>query len=201
LLVEKIGGRSVRPYQPDGTWDELNVYGNLRNYKHDTDSGLHRRSLYTIWKRTAPPPNMILFDVPAREVCRVTRARTDTPLQALDLMNDVTYLEAARALAQKMLRFQPQHPAPETRDQLARAQLEFAFMSVLGRNPNAAEMDILQRGLAKRLAYFEKEPEKAKKLISEGDLPNDAKFTPAQIAAYTMVASTILNLDETINKE
>jgi len=190
LLTEKLGGPSVRPYQPDGTWDELNVYGNLRNYKHDTGPNLHRRSLYTIWKRTAPPPNMILFDVPAREVCRVVRPRTDTPLQALDLMNDVTYLEAARALAQRMLHVVGEKP-----------RLQFAFMSVLRRNPTDDELRILQSGVEKRLAYFEKEPEKAKKLISQGDLPVDSKFTPAQIAAYTMAASTILNLDETINKE
>ncbi|MBS1709618.1 MAG: DUF1549 domain-containing protein, partial [Armatimonadetes bacterium] len=104
LLHEKLGGPSVRPYMPDAVWDETNVYGNLRNYMHDKGPGLYRRSLYTIWKRTAAPPNMLLFDVPSREACRVRRARTDTPLQALTLLNDVTYVEASRVLAQRMMK-------------------------------------------------------------------------------------------------
>ncbi len=192
LLTEKIGGPSVRPYQPDGVWDELNVYGNLRNYKHDMGSDLHRRSLYTIWKRTAAPPNMTLFDMPARETCRVRRARTDTPLQALDMMNDVTYVEASRALAQRMIKEGGQSPD---------SRLRFAFRVVLARDPSADEMAILSSGLERRLAHYRADKADAKKLISEGDLKNPPSLDPSVLAAYTLTASTILNMDETITKE
>lgn len=192
LLKEKIGGPSVRPYQPDGVWDEVNVYGNLRNYKHDPDPSLHRRSLYTIWKRTAAPPTMTLFDVPSRETCRVSRARTDTPLQALTLMNDVTYVEASRALAQRMLTEGGDTPE---------ARVKFAFRIVLARDANAKETQILVSGLQRHVTSYRANPTAAKKLISEGVLPNDSKLDVAELAAYTLAASTILNLDETVTKE
>ena len=102
LLVEKTGGPSVRPYMPQGVWDETSVYGNLRNYQPDKGEGLYRRTLYTIWKRTAAPPTMLLFDSPSREICTVKRSRTNTPLQALVLLNEVTYVEAARRLGERM---------------------------------------------------------------------------------------------------
>ncbi|MFI5386761.1 MAG: DUF1553 domain-containing protein [Fimbriimonadales bacterium] len=192
LLVEKVGGPSVRPYQPDGVWDELNVYGNLRNYKHDMGDSLHRRSLYTIWKRTAAPPNMTLFDMPSRETCRVRRARTDTPLQALDMLNDVTYVEASRALALRMIR--EGGSTPESR-------LRFAFQVVLARDPSAMEAQILVGGLARRLAHYRADKPAAAKLIKQGDLKNPANLDPTVLAAYTLTASTILNLDEAITKE
>ena len=103
LLVPKIGGPSARPYMPDKVWDETSTFGNMLNYKADQGDGLYRRSIYTIWKRTAAPPSMLLFDAPNREICMPKRSRTNTPLQALALMNEVTYVEAARALAEKML--------------------------------------------------------------------------------------------------
>lgn len=192
LLVEQIGGPSVRPYQPKGIWDEMNVYGNLRNYMHDTGPGLHRRSLYTIWKRTAAPPNMTLFDMSTRETCRVRRPRTDTPLQALDMLNDVTYVEASRALALRMIK--EGGTTPESR-------LRFAFETVLAREPSADELSILKDGMARRLAHYKVRKADAEKLIGEGDLKNPANLDPAVIAAYTLTASTILNLDETITKE
>jgi hypothetical protein len=192
LLTEKVGGPSVRPYQPLGIWDETSVYGNLHNYKHDMGADLHRRSLYTIWKRTAAPPNMTLFDVPSREICTVDRARTDTPLQALDLMNDVTYLEASRALAQRMLK----DGGSSDRERLA-----YGFRSVLGRNPNSQEMDILNGGLDRMLARYKSNAKAATELISIGDLKNDPSLDKGQLAAYTLMASTVLNLDETITKE
>jgi len=99
LLVEKVGGPAVRPYMPEGVWDETTKYGNLRNYKADQGDGLYRRTLYTIWKRTAAPPTLLLFDAPNRETCTIKRSRTNTPLQALALLNEVTYVEAARKLA------------------------------------------------------------------------------------------------------
>ncbi|MEZ0326661.1 MAG: DUF1553 domain-containing protein, partial [Fimbriimonas sp.] len=192
LLVEKIGGRSVRPYQPAGVWDELNVYGNLRNYKPDQGDGLYRRSLYTIWKRTAAPPNMTLFDVPSRETCRVRRARTDTPLQALALLNDETYVEAARVLAQRVLRRGGETP---------KSRIEYAFKVVLSRKPSAQETAILSQGLAKRVAKFRRDPKATNQLIYFGRAPLDKTLPPAELAAYTVMASTLMNLDESVTKE
>jgi hypothetical protein len=192
LLTEKLGGPSVRPYQPDGIWDETSVYGNLHNYKHAMGGDLHRRSLYTIWKRTAAPPNMTLFDVPGREICTVSRARTDTPLQALDLMNDVTYLEASRALAQRMM---------ESGGASAASRLSYGFRLVLGRDPSADECKILLTGLNRRMARYKGNPKAAQELISQGDLKNPPSLDPIALASYTVSASTLLNLDETITKE
>ncbi len=191
LLVNKIGGPSVRPYQPKGIWDETNFYGNLRNYENDKGDGLYRRSLYTIWKRTAAPPNMLLFDVPSRETCRVRRARTDTPLQALVLLNDPTYIEAARVLAQKVMLA---YKTP-------RERLTEAFVRVLARKPSAAELGLLERSVAKRVAQYKKDPKSALALVSVGAAPLDARCSVPELAAYTLAASTLLNLDETINKD
>ena len=192
LLVQKIGGPSVRPYQPDGIWDETNVYGNLRNYKHDEGPGLHRRSLYTIWKRTAAPPNMTLFDVPSREACRVRRSRTNTPLQALALLNDVTYLEAAKALGIRVLREGGKTTA---------GRVAYAFRLVLSRDPSREEARILSVGIAKRLKQYRTNPKAALALLKQGDTPADSRYEPAELAAYTVAASTLLNLDETVTKE
>lgn len=192
MLTEKIGGPSVRPYQPNGVWDEMNVYGNLRNYKHDMDENLRRRSLYTIWKRTAAPPNMTLFDMSTRETCRVRRARTSTPLQALNMLNDVTYIEAARALGQRMM---------QEGGKTTESRLKFAFEVVLSREPSKQEAKILTAGLGRRMAHYQAHKDEAKKLIAQGDLKNPDNLDPVTLAAYTLVASTILNLDETITKE
>jgi hypothetical protein len=192
MLVEKLGGPSVRPYQPDGIWDEINVYGNLRNYKHDTGEGLYRRSLYTIWKRTAAPPGMGIFDMPSREVCTVKRSRTNTPLQALALMNDVTYLEPSRVLAEKMIR-----EGGATADE----RIAWAFRRAVARTPDAGEVAILKAGLEKRLAKYKTDVEAAKKLLSQGERKPDPKIDPAELAAYTMTASVIMNLDETVTRE
>lgn len=192
LLVEKIGGPSVRPYQPDGIWDELNVYGNLRNYMHDKDGGEYRRSLYTIWKRTAAPPDMTLFDVPSRETCRVRRARTNTPLQALALLNDEIYVEAAKGLAQKMIL---------RGGSTAGGRVAFAFRTLLARAPTPEESRILAAGVAKHLAKYRANRDAARKLIAIGDSKPDPRIDVAELAAYTVAASTILNLDEAITKE
>ena len=192
LLVEKIGGPSVYPYMPQGVWDETNFYGNLRNYQHAVGTGLYRRSLYTIWKRTAAPPNMLTFDVPGREACRVRRARTDTPLQALTLMNDLTFVEAARVLAQRMLQ-----EGGLTESQ----KLSYGFKCVLSRAPTTEELRYLSAGLQKRLAKYQKDPGAARDLISVGLYRVDKSLDPALLAAYTVAASTILNLDEAVNKE
>lgn len=192
FLNERIGGPSVRPYQPKGIWDELaGANGNLRNYKNDIGPNLHRRSLYTIWKRTAPPPDMTLFDAPSREICTVRRARTDTPLQALVLMNDVTYLEAARGIAQRMLR-----EGGASRS----SRIDLAFRLLLGRNPGSKETEILERAIERDETRFRANPKAAANVVSYGDLPLDKSDNLGELAAYTLVASTILNMDETVTK-
>ena len=137
LLSERVGGPSVRPYQPDGIWDELSSYGNLHNYRHDQGENLYRRSLYTIWKRTTPPPDVSLFDMPSREYCVVRRARTNTPLQALTLLNDLTFVEAARVLAERMMR-----DGGMTVDE----RIAYAFRRATARTPDATEAKVLHDG-------------------------------------------------------
>lgn len=192
LLEDKIGGPSVRPYMPVGVWDETSVYGDLRGYKADKGEGLYRRSLYTIWKRTAAPPTMLLFDSPTRESCRIRRSRTNTPLQALALLNEVTYVEAARTLAQNMLL--QGGTTPE-------ARLTYGFRRATGRAPDAGELKVLSAGLEKRLARFKAEPDSAKKLLAIGESKPNEKLDAAELAAYTMTANVLLNLDEVVTRE
>ena len=190
LINDKIGGPSVRPYQPAGIWSEFNFYGNLRNYKHDTNGNQYRRSLYTIWKRTAAPPAMTLFDMGSREVCSVKRAKTNTPLQALALMNDVTYVESAKALAQQMMS-SGKNPEAWIRD---------GFKRTVTREITKSELSVLLKGYQRRLNRFKRDPEAAKSLLSLGEMKVDPQKDPAQLAALTTVASLILNLDEIITK-
>jgi hypothetical protein len=192
LLVEKIGGPSVRPYMPEGVWDETSKYGDLRGYKADTGDGLYRRTLYTIWKRTAAPPTMLMFDSPSRELCVVKRPRTNTPLQALALLNEVTYVEAARALAQRMMTDGGATPAE---------RIAWGFRRVTSRKPDAADLKVLTAGLEKRLARFRAEAEAARKLIVQGASKPDPKLDPAELAGYTLTANVLLNLDEVVTKE
>jgi hypothetical protein len=186
LLVEKIGGPSVKPYQPAGLWSELGD----KDYERDKGEGLYRRSLYTFWKRTAPPPFMASFDSAMRESCTVRESRTNTPLQALNLMNDVTFVEAARVLAQRVFR------EAEGDDRLVHA-----FRLVLARTPNEAERKKLISSLAYYMNRFQADPKAASKLITQGDAPPDPAIPVPELAAYTAVASLILNLDETVTKE
>jgi hypothetical protein len=192
LLVEGLGGPSVRPYQPDGIWDEVSVYGNLRHYKHDRGAGLYRRSLYTIWKRTAAPPAMLLFDTPSREICTIKRPRTNTPLQALTLLNDVTYVEAARVLAERMMK----EGGTTSDDRIAHG-----FRLATLRWPSEAERMVLTSGFERRLAKFREDRDAARELIRAGESKADSRLDDAELAAYTMTAGLILNLDETITKE
>jgi hypothetical protein len=192
LLTERQGGPSVRPYQPPGIWDELSNYGNLHNYQVSPGADLHRRSLYTIWKRTTPPPNVSLLDMPSREYCVVRRSRTNTPLQALVLMNDVTFVEAARVLAQRMLTEGGSDDA---------ARIAFGFRLATSRPPTTAEATVFAAAYQRRLARFRADPEAAKQLIAQGQAPLPPKLDPAELAAFTMTASTMLNLDETVTKE
>ena len=192
LLVEKIGGPSVKPYMPAAVWDETSVYGDMRNYKEDTGEGLYRRTLYTIWKRTAAPPTMTMFDSPSREICMVKRSRTNTPLQALALLNEKTYIEAARVLAQRMIA--EGGSTPEQR-------IAWAFRRATCREPRADEIKVLVAGLAKRTARFQQSAEEAAKILAVGETKADAKFNTVELAAYTGTANVLLNLDEIVTRE
>jgi hypothetical protein len=177
---------------PEGVWDETSKYGNLRGYKHDLGAGLYRRTMYTIWKRTAAPPTMLLFDSPSRELCTVKRSRTNTPLQALALLNEVTFVEASRALAQRILK--EGGPTPESR-------LTYAYRLVTSRPLDAESKRILLTGLNDRLTNFKNSPDSAAKLITIGASKPDPTLNPAELAAYTMTASVLLNLDRTITRD
>jgi hypothetical protein len=177
---------------PQGVWDETSVYGNLRNYQHDKGEGLYRRSFYTIWKRTAAPPTMLLFDASTREVCAVRRSRTNTPLQALALLNETTFVEASRALGARMLTEGGPTPA---------GRIEVAFRRVLGRPPAEAESKVLTAGLERRTARFKEDPQAARNLLAVGDWKADASLDPAELAACAVTASIVLNLDEAITRE
>jgi hypothetical protein len=189
LLAEKIGGPSVKPYQPAGLWKEL---AGGEDYKQDKGENLYRRSLYTFWKRAVAPPEMMTFDSPGRETCVVRETRTNTPLQALTLMNDVTYLEAARVLAQRMMI--EGGPTPSSR-------IAYAYKLATARSLDPRQSDVLLGSFQHYLDGFQTNPESALKLVSEGDSPRDEKLNVSELAAYTTVASLILNMDETVTKE
>jgi hypothetical protein len=188
LLVERVGGPPVRPYQPPGLWQEL---AGGRGYQPDKGEGLYRRSLYTYWKRTVAPPGMITFDSPDRETCVVRETRTNTPLQALHLMNDTLYVEASRKLAERMMR--EGGAAPDRR-------LAFAIRVVLGRSARAGEAQLLEAAFGKFAQYYRARPEEAERYLSHGDSPRDAKLDARELAAYTAVASLLMNTDEAVTK-
>ena len=193
LLQPQIGGPSVYPYHPDGLWMELNNRpGYSRNYPHPKDpKNLYRRSIYTYWKRTVPPPTMATFDAPEREFCMVRRSRTNTPLQAFVLMHDPQFVEAARFLAQRMI--QKGGSSPDDR-------LRFGFRTVTSRVPSAGELAILRRALNKRLAHYQADEPSAKTLLGIGSLPRNENLNIPEHAAYTAVARMLLNLSEAITK-
>ncbi len=190
LLTEKLGGPSVKPYSPPGLWKEISMQDMEYVQSHGVD--LYRRSLYTFWKRTIPPPEMITFDAANREACVVRETRTDTPLQALNLMNDVTFLEAARFIGQRMMK---------EGGATSEARLRFGFRLVTGRFPTAAEQKILNGSLQFHHAFFSDKPKEAAEFLSQGEAPRDPKLDPVELAAYASVASMLLNLDEAITKE
>ena len=194
LLVRTIGGPSVFPYQPPGLWKEM-AYGEkytAQVYVQGEGDDLYRRGLYTFWKRTIPPPTLTAFDAPDRETCTLRRPRTNTPLQALILLNDPTYVEAARALAQRTLK----GTASNTRD-----RIRLAFRLAAGRVPDSRETPILDRILQQQRNYYRTDPEAARRLIEVGDSPFDPSLDPVELAAWTTVTGSILNLDETITRE
>jgi hypothetical protein len=189
LLVGKIGGRSVKPYQPAGVWEDA---GTGKSYSQDHGEALYRRSVYTFWRRTAPPPSMLTFDAPSREVCTAKREATATPLQALVLLNDPQFLEAARFLAQAAWRT----PSPEG-DAPRLAQV---FHRVLGRDASPREIEVLQQLLAQQRTVFAAKPESAQQYLKVGEIPPDASIPPAELAAATVVVSTLMNHDEFVMK-
>ena len=189
LLAEKQGGPSVRPYQPAGLWKELSNWG---AYKHDDGEGLYRRSLYTFWKRTIAPPAMMTFDSSDRETCVVRETRTNTPLQALNLMNDVTYVEASRLFAERMMKEGGATPGE---------RLSYGFRLATAREPAADEREILLKSFHRYSDRYQTNPGDAAEYLSTGEHPRDETLEPADLAAYAALASLILNLDETITKE
>jgi hypothetical protein len=193
LLVEKQGGPSVKPPQPYGLWEAVGyVTSNTRDFVADTGrEKVHRRSLYTFWKRTAPPPQMTTFDAPSREACMVRRERTNTPLQALLLLNEPQYFECARALAERTMReCNAGHEA----------RIKFMFRLAAARDPDAKELAELSAAYKDYLAIYTDAAEEARKAISVGETKPDPALNCSQLAAWTMISNLILNLDEVLNK-
>jgi hypothetical protein len=193
LLVEKIGGKSVKPYQPDGLWEAISFVGsNTGTFKQDAGESLYRRSLYTFWKRTSPPPSLLTFDAPSREACTVRRSRTNTPLQALVLLNDKQYVEAARKLAERIMIEGGENPSDCA---------TFAFRQATARRPTSQETAVLVRVYESELAEFKADVDAAAKLLAVGDAKRNEALEATQLAAWTLVANLVLNLDETVTKE
>ena len=188
LLTSRIGGPSVKPYQPPGLWKDI---ASTTDYEQSRGADLYRRSLYTYWKRTVPPPMMVNFDAAGREACDVALRRTNTPLQALNLMNDITFVEAARVLAQNAM------AVSRSDDRMLRNM----FQRVLCRNPTAAEARILLASRRTYLAKFQRDPEAAKRLIETGESAVDRSLAAAELGSWTMIGNTLLNLDESVTKE
>ncbi|MFM1823775.1 MAG: hypothetical protein RI967_2041 [Planctomycetota bacterium] len=195
LLVDEIGGPSVNPYTPGDPWREISHYGSspatAQSFIQDHGDRLYRRSLYTYWKRTLPPPSMATFDAPNRETCTVDRAATNTPLQALVLLNDPQFIEAARAFAERIVARAPRDDA----------RLAWAFAEATGRVPDARERAVLARALARERRAFAADGDAARRLLAIGESPRDATVDPVEHAAWTQVASLVLNLSESITRE
>ena len=198
LLDGRLGGASVSPYQPAGLWEELMSRADghkwtAQVYVQSHGPDLYRRSMYTFWKRTVPPPQLATFDAPDRETCTVKRSRTNTPLQALVLLNDPTYVEASRKLAERVMR----EGGDGTESRIA-----FAFRLPLARQPKPEEVTVLKRIYNAQLAHYRSNPGSAaaSKLLAVGESPRDKRLDPAELAAWTTVAGVILNLDEVITR-
>ena len=192
LLVRRAGGKGVRPYQPDNIWEPIGyAESNTRNYKRDSGENLYRRSLYTFLKRTAPPPFMVNFDAPSREQFCSRRERSNTPLQALQLMNDTQHIEAARALGARVL---IEGGADD------HSRMEWLYRTVLSRSPEPDELRVAVESLAGHVARYGADPEAATKVISHGESKPPQQIPPSELAAWTLVANMILNLDETLTR-
>lgn len=196
LLDRRVGGPSVSPYQPAGLWEELMSRADGKNwtaqeYVQSHGPDLYRRTMYTFWKRTCPPPSLMTFDAPDRETCTVRRARTNTPLQALVLLNDPTYVEASRKLAERILL----EGGTTLEDRIT-----FSFRTVLGRPPKPREVSVLKTMHAQQLERFNKDESAAIKLLSVGESERDERLNAAELATWATLSSVLLNLDETVTK-
>jgi hypothetical protein len=189
LLVPDIGGPPVKPYQPSNIWEPVAFGGsNTKTYVQDHGQALYRRSLYSFWKRTAPAPAMSTFDAPSRENYCVGRSRSNTPLQALALMNDVQQFEAARAFAERLL----------LRTSSEGERLTHAFRCVTARPPTPVEASVLTETLAKHRAHYEKNTEAASQVIANGESKANGMLPVGEFAAWTMMANLLMNLDEAV---
>ncbi len=192
LLIGTIGGKSVKPYQPAGLWKPVGFGGsNTATFVQDTGDKLFRRSMYTFWKRTVPPPSMATFDAPDRETCQVRRARTNTPLQALVLMNDVQYVEAARMFAERVM---------NEGGMAVDDRVTFAFRSLLNRRPSTTELESLTNLFEEYLSMFTSDSESATRLLAAGESPRNEQLNVSELAAWTMVTHLLLNLSEAVTK-
>lgn len=192
LLDRTVGGKGVRPYQPANIWEPVGyIDSNTRHYKPDSGPALYRRSLYTFFKRTAPPPFMVNFDAPNREQSCTRRERSNTPLQALQLLNDVQHVEAARHLAERAIR----DGAPS-----ANGRIGFLYQTVLAREPDPAEVEVLAAQLKRHQERYAALPDDARRLVALGESRQGEGVDAVELAAWTLLASTVLNLDETVNR-
>ncbi len=187
LLVDSTGGKSVYPYQPEGLWKELSDKSWRYPYLQEPGDGLYRRSLYTIWKRTSPPPSMLIFDVPERGACTVRRKTTSTPLQALVLLNDPQYLEAARVLAERLYQANPDD---------IQVQLKKAFRLITGRIPDKEETAMVTAFYQEELNRFLENPEDARAYLSIGEKPRSVQSNTEALAALATVSSSLMNTNE-----
>ncbi|OWW26174.1 hypothetical protein B4Q04_00375 [Zobellia sp. OII3] len=191
LLTESIGGESVKPYQPEGLWEEIN--GNSRildTYREDKGDNLYRRSLYTFWRRASPPPTMTVFDAPSRDYCIVKRSETNTPLQALSLLNDPTFVEAARVLAERVV---------QDKNEISE-QIIQAYRLLTGITPESKVVKLLEKHYGEQKIYFSTRSEQVKKLLAIGNAPDRSGMLSVEVAAMTVVCNTIMSFDETITK-
>ena len=192
LLVKKVGGPSVKPYQPDGLWLEKNSFSaDLYNYKKNSGDSLYRRGMYTFIKRTSPPPSMIALDGTSREVCTVRREKTNTPLQALVLMNDPQFFEASRILAERIQKEGGENYLD---------QIKYGFRLAISRNPKDEELKILKELYESQLKFYKSNPKMTNQILKVGDKKFDRSLNKYRTAALTMVSNTILNHDETYLK-
>ncbi|MBB80320.1 MAG: hypothetical protein CMN02_04835 [Roseibacillus sp.] len=190
LLVERIGGPSVKPYQPPNIWNEVSLNGGLR-YKRDGGEKLYRRSMYTYWKRSAPMPNMLIFDAPTREKCMIQRPITNTPLQALVTLNDPQFVEAARALGQRLIKEGGNNTA---------SRIDYGFKLALSRPATESEVTVIERVLGEQLKRFRDDPKKAKEFLGVGEIPRDETIDAVEHAAWMVVGQLLLNMDETLTR-
>ncbi len=192
LLNSEVGGPSVFPYHPTGLWQEINNRpGYSRTYKQDSGEKLYRRSLYTFWKRTVPPPSMAAFDAPEREFCLVRRSRTNTPLQAFVMLHDPQFVEAARHLAGRIL---------SAGGAATQQRIVYGFQSCVGRKPTQQELEVLSAELTRRLQQYRNDGQAAAKLLSVGESPVDESIEQAELAAWTSLGRMIMNLSEFVTK-